>query len=124
MQTAHIEIAVNNAAAAQREAQQPLAYVEELEKLELVEGVHTQAGRAADRSGSQPDAAHTRPAPGVPNVPEFNDRKQMIAVLSDVAAGDVLALTWRPATIGGRRRCRHGHLACQQDEGSRNRFRP
>ena len=37
----------------------------------------------------------TQLAPGTPNLPQYTNRKQVIAVLPDVAGGDVLALTWR-----------------------------
>ena len=93
VQTLHIEIAVNNDAAARREAQQALTYTDEIETVELVEGATVKPdGR---RLPVPPGAIRTQLAPGTPNVPQYTSRKQVVAVLPDVAGGDVLSLTWR-----------------------------
>ena len=93
VQILHIETAVNNDDAARREAQQPIAFSDGLERLELVEA-YTQKpdGR---RVPVEPGAVRTQLAPGVPNAPVYSDRTQMLAVMPDVAGGDLLVVTWR-----------------------------
>ena len=93
VQTLHVETAVNNDDAARREAQQPIAFSDEVERLELVEA-YTQKpdGR---RIAVEPGAVRTQLAPGVPNAPAYGDRKQMVAVMPAVAGGDLLVATWR-----------------------------
>ncbi len=93
VQTAHIEIAVSNDAAARQEAQQAITYSDDIEAIELVEAYTLKAdGR---RVPVLPGAVRVQLAPGTPNVPEYTSRKQIIAVLPEVAGGDVLAVTWR-----------------------------
>ena len=93
IQTSHVEVAVNNDAAARSEAQQTYSYADDMEKVELVEG-HT-----IKPDGRQlpvlPGAIRVQLAPGTPNIPEYTNRKQVVAVMPDVAGGDVLSLTWR-----------------------------
>ncbi len=96
VQTTHIEIAVNNDAAAQQEGQQAMAFIEGMEQLEMVEGYTLKPdGR---RLVIAPEAVRVQLAPGMPNVPAYSDRKQAVAVFPDVAGGDVLAITWRKTT--------------------------
>ncbi len=93
VQTWHMEIAVNNDAVARREAQQGVVYSDGVETIELVEGYTLKPdGR---RLPVTPGAVRTQLAPGSPNLPEYTSRKQVVAVLPDVAGGDVLSLTWR-----------------------------
>lgn len=93
VQTAQIEIAVNNDAAARQEAQQGLTFADDVETVRLVEGYTIKPdGR---RLPVPPGAVRTQLAPGVPNLPQYTNHKQVIAVLPDVAGGDVLSLTWR-----------------------------
>ena len=92
-QTAHFEIAVSNDAAARSEAQQAFTYTDGIETVELVEGYTLKPdGR---RLPVLPGAVRIQLAPGTPNIPEYTARKQVVAVLPDVAGGDVLAITWR-----------------------------
>ena len=91
--TRHAEIAVNNDAAARSEAQQSLSYADDIERVELVEGYTTKPdGR---RLPVLPNAIRVQLAPGMPNVPEYTNRKQIVAVMPDVAGGDVISVTWR-----------------------------
>lgn len=93
VQTVHIEIAVNSDAAARREAQQGLAYADDVEQVELLEGATLKPdGR---RLPVLPGAIRVQLAPGVPNLPQYTNRKQIVAILPDVAGGDVLSLAWR-----------------------------
>ena len=89
----HVEIAVDNDAAAQREAQQLAGFTDGMDTMELVEG-YTQKPDGT-RLPIPPGAVRTQLAPGVPNAPEYTDRKQVVAVFPGVAGGDVLVLTWR-----------------------------
>ena len=91
MQTRHIETAVNNDDAARREAQQPIAFSDRLERMELVEA-YTQKpdGR---RVPVEPGAVRTQLAPGVPNAPAYSSRKQMVAVNPTRRAA---TCSWRP----------------------------
>ncbi len=93
VQTIEMQIAVANDAAARADAQQSLTYTSDIEDLELIEG-YTQKpdGR---RIPVLPGAIRTQLAPGTPNVPEFTNRKQIVAVLPDAAGGDLLSVTWR-----------------------------
>ena len=93
VQTVHIETRVNNDAAARKQAQQDFPYSEGLEQVDLVEA-YTQKPDGT-RVPIKPGAVRTQLAPGVPNVPAYSDRKQVVAVLPDVAGGDTLAVTWR-----------------------------
>lgn len=97
VQTLHIETAVSNDDAARREAQQPMSYSDGLEKLELVEA-YTQKpdGR---RISVERNAVRTQLAPGVPNLPAYSDRKQMVVVMPDAAGGDLLVATWRRTVL-------------------------
>lgn len=91
--TAHIEIALGNDASARQQAQQSNAYTEGLEQLELTEAYTRKPD--GTRLPVTPEAIRTTLAPGVPNAPEYNDRKQLVAIFPGVAGGDVLVLTWR-----------------------------
>ena len=93
VQTSYLEIAVNNDAAARREAQQSLAYTEGVETVRLIEGYTVKPdGR---RLPIPVGGVRTQLAPGTPDLSQYTNRKQVVAVLPDVAGGDVLALTWR-----------------------------
>ncbi|HEY0206264.1 MAG TPA: DUF3857 domain-containing protein [Acetobacteraceae bacterium] len=93
VQTSHVEIAVNNDAAARSEAQQAFFYADDMEQVELLEGYTIKPdGR---RLPVLPGAIRVQLAPGTPNIPEYTNRKQVVAVMPDVAGGDVLSLTWR-----------------------------
>lgn len=96
VQTVHFEIAVNNDAAARSEAQQSLTYADDTEQVELVEGYTLKSdGR---RLPVLPNAVRVQLAPGIPNLPLYTSRKQIVAILPDTAGGDVLSLTWRRTT--------------------------
>lgn len=96
VQTSHVGIAVNNDAAARSEGQLPMPSVEGLERLELVEGYTLKPdGR---HTAVQPGAVHIQSAPGMPNLPEYTDREQIVAIMPEVAGGDVLVANWRPTT--------------------------
>ena len=92
-QTTHIEIAVSNDAAARREAQQFLPYTDGIETVRLVEGytVKPDGRRLPVPAGG----VRIQLAPGTPNLPQYTNRKQIVAVMPDVAGGDVLAVTWQ-----------------------------
>ncbi len=93
VQITRVEIAVNNDAAARSEAQQGLAYAADVETIELDEGYTLKPdGR---RLPVLPGAVRVQLAPGTPGQPEYTNRKQVVAILPDVAGGDVLSLTWR-----------------------------
>lgn len=93
VQTSTIEIAVSNDAAARQEAQQSLIYADDVETVRLIDG-YTQKpdGR---RVPIPVGAVRIQLAPGTPNLPQYTNRKQIIAILPDVAGGDVLSVTWR-----------------------------
>jgi len=93
VQTMHIETAVHNDDAARAEAQQPMAFSDGLERVELV-NAYTQKPDGK-RIPVRPDAVRTQLAPGVPNVPAYNDNKVVTAVMPDVAGGDLLVTNWR-----------------------------
>ena len=95
--TIHVEIAVDNDAAAQREAQQVAGFTDGMDTMELLEG-YTQKPDGT-RLPIPPGAVRTQLAPGVPNAPEYTDRKQLVAVFPGVAGGDVLVLTWRHTVL-------------------------
>ena len=77
VQTMEVKLALNNDAAARREGQQALPYTEGLERVELVEGYTLKAdGR---RLPVLPDAIRTQLMPGIPSLPAYSDRKQVIA---------------------------------------------
>ncbi len=93
VQTSRIEIAVSNDAAARSEAQQAMTYADDIERVELVEGYTLKLdGR---RLPVLPSAVRVQLAPGTPNVPQYGNRKQIVAILPDVAGGDVTSVTWR-----------------------------
>lgn len=96
VQTSHIEIAVANDAAARDEGQQRLTYTDDMDRVELVEGYTVKPdGR---RLPVLPSAVKVQLAPGTPNVPEYTNRKQIVAIMPEVEGGDVLSLTWRRTT--------------------------
>lgn len=89
----HFEMAVANDAAAQQNAQLPLTFSDAVEKLELVDAYTLKPdGRhvPVDASG-----VRVQLAPGVPNLPIYSDRKQMVAVFPEAAGGDVFVSNWR-----------------------------
>ncbi len=91
--TVHMEALASNDGAAREIAQQAMAYVDGLERVELVEGYTLKAdGR---RVPVAEGAVRTQLAPGSPNSPQYSDLKRVVAVFPDVQAGDAVALTWR-----------------------------
>ena len=93
VQTSLVEIAVNNDAAARSEAQQGLAYADDTERVVLLEGYTVKPdGR---RLPVLPNAVRIQVAPGTPDVPQYSNNKQIVAIMPDVAGGDLLSLTWR-----------------------------
>lgn len=94
VQTTLVEIAVNNDAAARSEAaQQGLAYADDIERVVLLEGYTIKPdGR---RLPVLPSAVRIQVAPGTPDAPQYSNNKQIVAIMPDVAGGDVLSLTWR-----------------------------
>lgn len=97
VQTMHLETAVANDEAARRQAQQPMSFSDAVEQLELVEAYTRKPdGR---RVAVEPRAVRVQLAPGVPNVPAYSDRKQMVVVFPEVQGGDVLVATWRKTVL-------------------------
>ena len=92
-QTTHIEIVVSNDAAARREGQPFLTYTEGIETVRLIEGytIKPDGRRLPVPAGG----VRIQLAPGTPNLPQYTNRKQIVAVMPDVAGGDVLAVTWQ-----------------------------
>lgn len=93
VQTTHVEIAVNNDAAAHQEAQQSLTYADDIERIELLDGYTIKPD--GHRLPVLPSAIRVQLAPGTPGLPQYANLKQIIAILPDAAGGDVLSLTWR-----------------------------
>ncbi|MBV8578425.1 MAG: DUF3857 domain-containing protein [Acetobacteraceae bacterium] len=93
VQILHVELAINNDSAARQLAQQKQAYAEGLEEVELTEGYTLKPdGRHLP---VQPEAVRTQLMPETPNLPAYTDRKQMVAIFTDVAGGDTMIMTWR-----------------------------
>jgi transglutaminase-like putative cysteine protease len=93
VQTVVLRIAVNNDAIAQREAQQSLSFADDLETVSLEEGYTLKPDGRQIRIS--PEMIRTQLAPGIPNLPQFGNFKQVVAIFPDVAGGDVISLTWR-----------------------------
>ena len=93
VQTAHIELRATNDAAAQRIAQQPIAFSSSREQLTVVEA-YTQK---PDGTRLPVDAAaiHAQLVPGSPNLTLFNDQERKVIVFPAVAAQDTLVYTIR-----------------------------
>ncbi len=93
VQTFTLRIAVNNDAVAQREAQQRFSFADDLETVSLEEGYTLKPDGREIRV--LPDMVRTQLTPGIPNLPQFGNFKQIVAIFPDVAGGDVISLTWR-----------------------------
>ncbi|MDO9712418.1 DUF3857 and transglutaminase domain-containing protein [Paracraurococcus lichenis] len=97
VQTTRTEIAAGNDAAAQREAQQAMTYSEGVERIDLVEGYTLKPdGR---RLPVPPASVRRQMAPGQANLPQYANRVQVIAILPEVAGGDVLVTTWKRTIV-------------------------
>lgn len=96
-QTLRVEIFVANDEAARREALQSLNCAGDLQNVTVPEACTFKAdGRWIPVSA---DAIRTPLAPGVPNVPQYGNTRQVVVVLPDVAGGDVVSVTFRRDVI-------------------------
>jgi hypothetical protein len=92
-ETLNYEISVRTDEAARAEAQPFLPFTVGRERLELVEGLTIKPdGR---RLHVAPGAVRTQIPRGRPGVAQYTNQRQMVAVLPEVAGGDVFSLTWR-----------------------------
>lgn len=89
----HYEIAVSTDAAARQQAQQNITFNDEVERVVLVSAATI---KPDGRQLAVPETSiRTQGAPGTQGVPQFSNRKQIVAIFPDVAGGDVLSLTWQ-----------------------------
>ena len=89
----HQEMVAHNDAAAREIAQHPIRYSDGLHTVEILEAKTVKASGKeipVDLKAILPQLV-----PGRPNVPMFNDHRQMVVIFPDVAAGDTLFLRYR-----------------------------
>jgi Domain of Unknown Function with PDB structure (DUF3857)/Transglutaminase-like superfamily len=93
VQTAHIELRATNDAAAQRIAQQPIAFSSSREQLTVLEAYTLKPD--GTRLPVDAGAIHAQLVPGSPNLTLFNDQERKVIVFPGVAAQDTLVYTTR-----------------------------
>jgi hypothetical protein len=93
VQVVRVETAVRNDAAARDAAQQWMPFTAGIETVELVEGwTEKPDGR---RIPVGPGAVRIGLLPAAPGLAQYDNRRRIVAILPEVAAGDVLSVTWR-----------------------------